>query len=320
MTSVQGEVISGNSEIISRHEKSNMFSILKPYLYLLLSSIILFSFSIDYNIDQKSDHISNFVANNTIDIKLLDTTSFEYFLLLFKSRTVIPDYLCKKFLRTDDLPNIYYETIEEVSTKGNIKAVIYYTKILGIEEYFYLATFSNEGDLVSSERIAINGGDLAFYRQSNYEFIDDHKIITKVMVYDDEIVIFGEEDEDYFQEFPFAEERPEFTDIRYEYFKIMSNGKIEKLTDIEKNEYQRRYKIVSLKYLTQNALNRYTKEELRIMRNEIFAAHGYIFKTKKIREYFLMQEWYIPKYENVDSLLTHIEKVNISNIKKMENK
>lgn len=58
--------------------------------------------------------------------------------------------------------------------------------------------------------------------------------------------------------------------------------------------------------------------ELKIMRNEIFARHGYKFKTEEMREYFNKQEWYEPKYDDVKSKLTEIENANIKMIKQYE--
>lgn len=52
-------------------------------------------------------------------------------------------------------------------------------------------------------------------------------------------------------------------------------------------------------------------EELDIMRNEIFAEYGFIFKTPKWKQYFEAMPWYKPQYENVDSFLTEIDKHNI---------
>ncbi|MDZ4713593.1 MAG: YARHG domain-containing protein [bacterium] len=58
--------------------------------------------------------------------------------------------------------------------------------------------------------------------------------------------------------------------------------------------------------------------ELRIMRNEIYARHGYIFKLPELKEHFMMQSWYVPMKEDVTSLLTPLEKENIELIKRYE--
>lgn len=52
-------------------------------------------------------------------------------------------------------------------------------------------------------------------------------------------------------------------------------------------------------------------EELDIMRNEIYAEYGFIFKTAKWKTYFESQPWYQPQYNNVDQFLSETDKANI---------
>lgn len=59
--------------------------------------------------------------------------------------------------------------------------------------------------------------------------------------------------------------------------------------------------------------------DLRIMRNEIFAKHGYIFNSQDLKDYFSKFDWYKPKYKDVKSLLTETDKINIATIQKAEN-
>lgn len=61
-----------------------------------------------------------------------------------------------------------------------------------------------------------------------------------------------------------------------------------------------------------------TKEDLKIMRNTIFAMHGYIFQTEEMKEYFQSQSWYEPKKANVSSELSSIEQKNIAFLKEKE--
>lgn len=58
--------------------------------------------------------------------------------------------------------------------------------------------------------------------------------------------------------------------------------------------------------------------DLKVMRNEIYARHGYIFNTQEMKDYFNEQDWYYGRYKNVDKFLTDIEKKNIEFIKKFE--
>lgn len=58
--------------------------------------------------------------------------------------------------------------------------------------------------------------------------------------------------------------------------------------------------------------------ELRIMRNYIFARHGYIFKSNDLKTYFSQFSWYKPTNKDVTSLLNPIEKKNVAFIKSHE--
>ena len=54
-----------------------------------------------------------------------------------------------------------------------------------------------------------------------------------------------------------------------------------------------------------------TQEDLDVMRNEIFAEYGYRFQSEKWKTYFARQPWYTPRYDNVDPMLTDIDRYNI---------
>ena len=58
--------------------------------------------------------------------------------------------------------------------------------------------------------------------------------------------------------------------------------------------------------------------ELNIMKNEIYARHGYIFKTPELKSYFERQSWYRALYDDVTDLVTDIEKENAAFIKGYE--
>jgi len=79
-----------------------------------------------------------------------------------------------------------------------------------------------------------------------------------------------------------------------------------------------RYPEGSIKMLVASDLANINKEELKIMRNEIYARHGYIFKTDDMKNYFNRQSWYLPQFDNVENLLTPTEKSNVIFIKKFE--
>jgi hypothetical protein len=81
---------------------------------------------------------------------------------------------------------------------------------------------------------------------------------------------------------------------------------------------QGRFPYTSERLLVLSDLSGMSKGDLKIMRNEIFARHGYIFRTPDMKSYFSQQAWYRAQNENVTSFLTEIEKQNIGLIKKYE--
>lgn len=79
------------------------------------------------------------------------------------------------------------------------------------------------------------------------------------------------------------------------------------------------YKInASLSRLTEAQLKELNKLDLEIIRNSIFARHGYSFKKNSVRRFFEYNSWYVPVSNNVDNQLTPIEKANIALLTRME--
>jgi hypothetical protein len=62
-----------------------------------------------------------------------------------------------------------------------------------------------------------------------------------------------------------------------------------------------------------------TKGQLRLARNEIYARHGYVFKSAGLQKYFSSKSWYIadPSY---NSSLNEIEKENLKLLKAREDR
>jgi hypothetical protein len=85
-------------------------------------------------------------------------------------------------------------------------------------------------------------------------------------------------------------------------------------------EKYRKYPQTSLRYLTQKDLKDFSKEELRLKRNEIFAFHGYKFESKDLNDYFSKLDWYKPTDDDVNENLNSFEKANIKLIKELETK
>lgn len=65
-------------------------------------------------------------------------------------------------------------------------------------------------------------------------------------------------------------------------------------------------------------LARFSKPDLRLMRNEILARHGWKFQSKDLRDYFGRQSWYKPGTNNDAIKLSVIEQTNLELLKSEE--
>lgn len=68
--------------------------------------------------------------------------------------------------------------------------------------------------------------------------------------------------------------------------------------------------------LKKSELTGFSAQELRFIRNEIFARHGYIFKSDDLTEHFSKRTWYYPIFDSVE--LSAIEAANVRLIKSLE--
>ena len=79
------------------------------------------------------------------------------------------------------------------------------------------------------------------------------------------------------------------------------------------------YKInASNRLLTKSEVENLKKGDLTIIRNCIYARHGYSFKNRPLRVFFDAQSWYIPVHSNIKNDFTEIEKQNIQLLLKYE--
>ncbi|MGX9987364.1 YARHG domain-containing protein [Soonwooa purpurea] len=92
------------------------------------------------------------------------------------------------------------------------------------------------------------------------------------------------------------------------------NGK--KITyDVEKQRYASDAIFTvnaSKEKLTEKDLKNLKKLDMEIIKNAVFARHGYSFKKETYRQFFNYQDWYVPVSNNVDNDLSPLEKENVA--------
>lgn len=64
--------------------------------------------------------------------------------------------------------------------------------------------------------------------------------------------------------------------------------------------------------LSEKDLKNLRKLDMEIIKNSVFARHGYSFKKQTYRNFFEQTDWYIPVSNNVDSELSPMEKDNVA--------
>ena len=70
--------------------------------------------------------------------------------------------------------------------------------------------------------------------------------------------------------------------------------------------------------LTDDFLGDLFAEDLRVLRNEIYARHGRIFRDPELQKYFVAQAWYTPNPDFKDEMLSEVESENLKKIKAAE--
>lgn len=109
-----------------------------------------------------------------------------------------------------------------------------------------------------------------------------------------------------------------------------------KLTAIERKNFeilsgaQKRQRKVALlpgdmqffenKAITEQMLHGLSLHELRLLRNEVYARHGRMFRADWLQQYFFFQPWYTPDENFKDEELSGNDKLNVETIVKYENK
>ena len=74
------------------------------------------------------------------------------------------------------------------------------------------------------------------------------------------------------------------------------------------------------KLISERMLNGLSLHELRLLRNEIYARHGRMFRAEWLQQYFFFQPWYNPDENFKDEELSGNDKLNVETIVKYETK
>lgn len=72
--------------------------------------------------------------------------------------------------------------------------------------------------------------------------------------------------------------------------------------------------------ITEGELEKLDDKTVELIKNEIYARHGYIFTNRALKKYFENFNWYEPNEEYSPNLLNPTEKTNLKTIKKFQSR
>ncbi|PWS27374.1 hypothetical protein DHW03_07085 [Pedobacter yonginense] len=130
----------------------------------------------------------------------------------------------------------------------------------------------------------------------------NYKLLKKQFVYNPNLML------------PSESEYVDWNDSKnVEQYDTLENGTIDTLgNSYYRSASEQIFKLnASTTILKEKDLKNLRKLDLQIIKNTIFARHGYAFKKNTYRQFFDPVEWYVPVASNVDKDLTAIESKNI---------
>ena len=222
--------------------------------------------------------------------------------------------------------NNHYLFGHEIPYRDSFRLLLYeYSTEDASKNHMYLGSFSLSGkvlDILKTETLTAHDGNISInlvdgeYLEVEYadfglkhSFYESNRYCNKLP---DSLKITPENPVTKYKKYTRQNDFEQH--IFYKYYQIDSVGLFVQLNNTTFDFPDRKYPLVSSKILSFEELNQYSNKQLAYMKQEIFAVHGLVFTSKKWKRAFRKQEWYAPKFINVDYLLSNIEQINIAKI------
>ncbi|MEM1322392.1 MAG: YARHG domain-containing protein [Bacteroidota bacterium] len=189
----------------------------------------------------------------------------------------------------------------------------------------YLGLFSKDGevrDLMKINEVSYDGSvtikliDHQVLEIEYYDFFDSNQLFKPERYSDRNQRMRGKP---YWQRTAQRENNGDIVDYYYyENYSIDAKGNFKLLKHNEFIELGRQYPFLSLRVLSQEELSVLSAKKLRRMINEIYAAHGFIFQTETLQDYYKDKSWYRPRHASVEPFISDIERINIKKMAALE--
>lgn len=245
--------------------------------------------------DEETSHISTIQKKNN---------SFKAYLQEVANKDETDKYFLSKYLKIDTsdvqkgIYDVYLYNISYIS--DSIISIIIAHTYTSVSVKFEIVTFDLSGNKLSSKFMFEQGEQELSEGETNYsEYSFVNNSIIEII--DKKINTIKKNGE-------FIDE---ILNETYRYYRIDKNGKIIEMSTNEHCSDNRKHKMFSVRIIEKEVLKKYSSDELRIIRNEIFADYGYIFKSIDLNKYFSEKDWYNPRYRDVSDKLSDVERWNI---------
>lgn len=168
-----------------------------------------------------------------------------------------------------------------------------------------IVRFSEEGKLLEHELIEVNcqqDEESEFFVNSEYGFVNDSVIEVQYKRWENVDLTFMNEQRGYS-------------------YLILGKEKMISVNLGPPEEFAPQEDMLSYKLLKETELMGKSKAELRVLRNSLFAKHGYVFRSKDLAEHFETQSWYQKSEKSQAEILEEmnaLEKINIQIIQRLE--
>ena len=181
----------------------------------------------------------------------------------------------------------------------------------------YTATVDKDGDVVmrgvtaqdSRYKFSLSKGDVAGTYYLTKENPDDYMPVRGIM--GDKVQLVNKEG------MTFLAVRKKNKDASH--ILVMTPDNVQRCVEQEVKAEQEPVSDMLANWLMNTTyLSHFSKDELRLMRNEILARHGWKFQAKDLQDYFSQKAWYRPVESNSQIRLSIIEETNLQLIRSEE--
>ena len=223
---------------------------------------------------------------------------------------------------TSDADTISVRVLDDLAADGSLLTEQFYRSGMGSSLNFYVSGMDTDTNVLSC---SFNGW--------NDEFQGYHTYIASVDIETEKgkvsYIIQPEISEEYLSDSEIAENASKISDENWQ-IAFVSTGdeifvRLSGTGDLDGDYFTLDQMLSEPAILERNLsradLYRYSAEELRLLRNEIYAVRGAKFQAEDLNEYFGKKIWYhgtIPTSEFPESLLSETERANLDLIKEME--